>query len=142
MHMMQYSQPEVYNYVQDKARHMCCAGKKQMKAMLRCMKYCVDMPNHGLVLQPDVLWDGDPKTPFIVSGRSDSDYVKEPTTCSCVSGGLVMLNGVPVGFRSSTQKKVALSVTEAELYAAIMTNKICRIYCTCWNQLGSTLIYL
>ena len=31
-----------------------------------------------------------------------------------------MLNGTPVRFRSSMHKTVALSVTEAELYAAIM----------------------
>ncbi len=78
-------------------------GKKHTKAMLRCMKYCVDRPNHGLVLQPDMLWDGDPKTKFIVAGRSDSDYAKEPITCRSVSGGRVMLNVTPVGFRSSTQ---------------------------------------
>ncbi len=71
-----------------------------MQAMLQCMKYCVDMPNCGLILQPDVLWDGDPKTPFIVSGQSDFDYVKEPITYRSVSGGHVMLNGTPVGFRS------------------------------------------
>ncbi len=32
-----------------------------------------------------------------------------------------MLNGAPVRFRSSTQKTVALLVTEAELHAAAMT---------------------
>ncbi len=89
--------------------------------MLRCMKYCVDRPNCGLVLQPDVIWDGNLKTPFIVSGRSDSDYAKEPITFRSVSGGCVMLNGAPVGFISSTQKTVALLVMEAELYAAVMT---------------------
>ena len=96
------------------------ARKKHMKAMLRCMKYCVDRPKCGLVLQQDVLWGGNPKTPFIVSRRSDSVYAKEPITCRSVSGGRVMLNGAPVRFRSSTQKTVALSVTEAELYADIM----------------------
>ncbi len=111
--MMQYSQPEVYNCVRDQARHIGCARKKHNKAMLRCMKYCVGKPNRGLVLQPDVLWDGNPKTPFIVSGRSDSDYAKEPITHRSESGGRVMLNGTPVGFRSSSQKTVALSVTEA-----------------------------
>ncbi len=80
------------------------------------MKYIVDRPNRGLVLQPDVLWDGDPKTKFIVAGRYDSDYVKEPITHRSVSGGCVMLNGAAVGFRISTQKTVTLLVTEAELY--------------------------
>ena len=38
-----------------------------------------------------------------------------------VSGSVVKLEGIPVIFRSSTQKHVALSVTEAELYEAIST---------------------
>ncbi len=75
MHMMQHWQPEVYNCVWYQARHMGHEGKKHMKAMLICMKYTVNRPNHGLVLQPDVLWDGYPKTKFIVAGRSDSDYL-------------------------------------------------------------------
>ncbi len=79
---------------------MVCTGKKYMKAILRYMKYCVDRPNRGLVLQPDVLWDGNPKTPLIVSGRSNSDYAKEPITRRSVSGGCVMFISVPVGLRS------------------------------------------
>ena len=101
MHMMHYSRPELYNCVRNQARHMGHAGKKHMKAILRCMKYIVDRPNRGLVLQPDVLWDGDPKTKFIVAGRSNYDYAKESITCRSVSGGRVMLNDTPVGFRSS-----------------------------------------
>ncbi len=85
------------------------------------MKYCVDMPNCGLVLQPDVLWDDNPKTPFVAFDKSDSDQAKEPMTHRSVSGGCVMLNSAPVGFRSSMQKTVALLVTEAELYAEVMT---------------------
>ncbi len=56
-----------------------------------------------------------------MSSRSDSDYVKDPITCRSILGGHVTLNGAPVGFRSSTQKSVALSAMEAELYASIMT---------------------
>ena len=84
-----------------------------MKAMLRCIKYCVNRLNGGLVLQLNVLWDGNPKTSFIVSGRYDSDYAKEPITCRSVSGGCFILNGAPVRFRSSIQKTVALLVAEA-----------------------------
>ncbi len=35
MHMMQYSQPEVYNCVRDQEIHMSCAEMNHMKAMLR-----------------------------------------------------------------------------------------------------------
>lgn len=120
LHVMQYSRPEMYNSVRDLARHMSCATKKHTLAMLRAMKYAASTPNRGLVLRPDARWDGNPDFEFTIGGRSDSDYAKEPVTRRSVSGGRVLLNGSPVMFKSSTQKTVALSVTEAELYAAVL----------------------
>ncbi len=74
-----------------------------------------------LTLQPDVLCKCVPKKKIIVAGRFDYDYAKEPITRRSVSGGCVILNGAPIGLRSLTQKTVALSVTEAERYVAVMT---------------------
>ncbi len=65
-------------------------------------------------------WDGSRNFEFTIGGRSDSDCAKDPQTRKRVSGGRVLLNGAPVTFRSSTQKTVALSVTEAELYEAVL----------------------
>jgi hypothetical protein len=119
MHVMQYSRPETYNAVRDLARHFTRAGQKHMDAMLRAMKYSADRPNRGLILRPDTKWNGKKGFKFTISGRSDSDYAKEPVDRRSVSGSRVLLNGAPVMFKSSTQKHVALSVTEAELYAAV-----------------------
>ena len=85
------------------------------------MKHMADRPNRGLVLAPTRSWDGSNNFEFRVSGNSDSDYAKEPVDRRSVSGSVVRLEGSPVIFRSSTQKHVALSVTEAELYAAVST---------------------
>ncbi len=65
-------------------------------------------------------WDGSRDFEFTIGGRSDLDYTKDPQTRKRVSGGRVLLNGAPVTFRSSTQKTVALFVTEAELYATVL----------------------
>ncbi len=56
---------------------------------------------------------------FKVSGMSDSDYAKCPVTRRSVSGYSTMLEGAPVTVKSSMQKVVALSVTEAETIAAV-----------------------
>jgi hypothetical protein len=56
-----------------------------------------------------------------IGGNSDSGYAKELVDCRSVSGSVVMLEGSPVIFCSSTWKPITLSVTEAELYAAIST---------------------
>ena len=119
MHIMQYSRPEIYNSVRDLARHMTMAGDEHFEAMLRVMKYCVGTADRGLVLKPEGEWDGKPDSiEFVISGRSDSDYAKDPSSKS-VSGHRVLLNGAPVMFKSGTQRIVALSVCEAELYAGI-----------------------
>ena len=86
--------------------------------MLRVMKYCVDTPNRGLTLKPEGTWDGSKDYAFVISGRSDSDYAKCPTTRRSATGYRVFLNGTPVAFKSATQKRAATSVCEAELYAA------------------------
>ena len=121
MHVMQYSLPQTYNAVRDLARHMSKPADKHTKAMLHCMKHCAEHSDRGLVLQPTRKWDGTDKHLFKVNGKSDSDYAKEPVDRRSVSGSVVMLEGSPVIFRSSTQKHVGLSVTEAELYAGVST---------------------
>ena len=52
MHVMQYSFPQIYNAVQDLARHMTKPAPKHMKEMLHFMKHMADRPNRGLVLAP------------------------------------------------------------------------------------------
>ena len=54
----------------------------------------------------------------MISGLSDSDYAKDIDTRRSVTGTAVFLEGSCIGARSSTQRTVALSVTEAELNAA------------------------
>ena len=117
MHMMQYSRPEIYNAVRDLARHMTKPTRMHFEAMLRVMKYCFDTPNRGLTLKPEGTWDGSKDYAFVISGKSDSDYAKCPTTRRSITGFRVYLNGAPVSFKSVTQKRAATSVCEAELYA-------------------------
>ena len=92
-----------------------------MKAMLCIMKYCVNTPKRGWLLQPDYKYDGNPEFELTVMGMSDSDFAKDPDTRKSVSGNCTFLCGAPVIVRSSTQRIVALSVTEAELFAATAT---------------------
>jgi hypothetical protein len=58
---------------------------------------------------------------FIVTGRLDSDYVTNTDTCKSVSGSAIFLEGAPVVMQSNGQKSVTLSMTEAELAAAVQT---------------------
>ena len=102
------------------AKHMQVANDSHTKAMERTMSYCLRTRERGLTLAPVGEWDGtDENFEFIVSGRSDSDYATDPETRRSVTGSRVSLNSAPVIWRSSTQKFVTLSVTEAEGGAAV-----------------------
>jgi hypothetical protein len=79
------------------------------------MKYCVGTPNRGLLLKPNAKWDEDPNFEFVVSGRSDSDYAKDPERRRSVSGYSTFLCGAPVTIKSRMQGCVTLDVTSAEL---------------------------
>jgi hypothetical protein len=74
------------------------------------MKYCVGSPKRGLLLKPIGEWDGNLSYEFVITGRLDSDYVKDTDTRRSVSG---------IHKRSNTQKTVIFSVTEAELVTAM-----------------------
>lgn len=119
LHMMRWSRPEILNSVRELSKYMTGATLAHMKAMIRVMQYCHSTPERGLLLKPTRKWNGDPKFEFIISGYSDSDYAKNTDSRRSVSGTVVFLEDAPVSSRSSTQKSVTLSVTEAELAAAV-----------------------
>jgi hypothetical protein len=80
MHMMQYSWPDIYQAVQDLARHMGSATKVHWDAMFRMMEYIRDIKERGLTLNPTQKWDGGNDHEFIINGQSDSDYAKDTQT--------------------------------------------------------------
>ncbi|MGH7955289.1 MAG: reverse transcriptase domain-containing protein [Gloeomargaritales cyanobacterium] len=118
LHMMRWSRPEIMNTVRELSRFMTGgASNAHMKAMKRVMSYCVDTRQRGILLQPDVKWDGNPEFEFVIKGKSDSDYAKDPETRKSVSGNSTFLCGAPIMQRSQMQRIVAISVTESELFA-------------------------
>ena len=82
------------------------------------MSYCVKTSNKGVKLNPNANWDGTKNFEFTISGRSDSDYAKDPVTRRSITGYAAYLNGAPYSMHSKKQPWVALSVTEAEAVAA------------------------
>ena len=88
--------------------------------MHRAMDFCVATPKRGWFLKPERVWDGKDKNfKFRISGQSDSDYAKCPVTRRSVSGYSAFLEGAAVTVKSAMQKIVSLSVTEAEMVAAV-----------------------
>eukprot|EP00957_Ditylum_brightwellii_P124474 9486358-Ditylum_brightwellii.AAC.1 len=82
------------------------------------MKYCTSTPKRGLFLKPKGKWDGTADFLFEIGGSSDSEYAKAQNRRS-VNGWSVFLNEAPINYKSKMMPIVALSVTEAELFAAV-----------------------
>jgi hypothetical protein len=112
---MKWTRPEILNAVRELSRFMMGATLAHMKEMYHAMKYCVGMPNHGLLLKPNEKWDGDPNFEFTVRGRLDSNFAKDPERHRSVSGYSTFLCGWPFTTKSGMQGCVTLDVTSAEL---------------------------
>jgi hypothetical protein len=118
LHTAKWTRPDILNPVRDLSRYMSGASQAHMTAMKRVMKYLVGTPNRGLVLHPRRKWDGSKGFKFRITGKSDSDYAKDPDKNRSVSGYAAFLEDAPVTSKSRMQATVALSVTEAEFIAA------------------------
>jgi len=118
LHLMKWTRPDILNAVRELSRFMSGATLAHLNAMYRVMRYCIATPERGLLLKPDTVWDGDPDFEFVISGRSDSDYAKDPDRRRSVSGYSTFLSGAPITMKSRMQTSVTLSVTEAELVSA------------------------
>jgi hypothetical protein len=116
--MMRWTRPEIMNSVRELSRFAGRALLSHLMAMYQVMKYCHNTPEKGLLLKPTMRWDGSPMLLFEITGCSDSDWAKDSITRKSVSGWLTFLFDSPISMKSKMMPIVALSVTEAELFAA------------------------
>ena len=112
LYQMQWSRACVSQSTRDLTKHMQEGTIEVKNAMHRVMEYIVGTPNRGVTLRPDCSWDGTKNFKFKISGRSDTDYVKDPDTRRSVTGVRTLINGSVTHWRSVTQKYVTLSVAE------------------------------
>ena len=118
IHLSKYSKPGILNAVRELSRFGAKPTKAHLKELLRCMKYCMDTKEKGLMLKPNKKWNGSKDFEFEITGDSDSNFATCPETRRSVSGWSAKLNGAPYTRKSKMQKFVTLSVTEAECVAA------------------------
>eukprot|EP00957_Ditylum_brightwellii_P205908 15345960-Ditylum_brightwellii.AAC.1 len=118
LHMTRWTRPDIQNSVRECSKMASFPTKPHLKAMKRAMKYCVTTPKRGLLLAPKGEWDGRKGYKFELVGFSDSEYAKDETRRS-VNGWSVFMCEAPITYKSKMMPIVALSVTEAELFAAV-----------------------
>jgi len=137
MHMMRWTRPDIHNSVRDCSMHMHQSTEEHYQATIKIMDYVVATPERELFLAPKGDWNGkDFDFEFKISGKSDSDYAKCKDTSKSITGCVTYLNGAPVMYRSSRQKTVSLSVTEAEMNAAVTLIQDILFACEIVKSLG------
>ena len=110
-----------------------------LKAMYRVMRYCMDTPSCSKILRPVGCWDGTKEGfEFVIRGRSDSDFAKDPDKRHSVSGISVFLQDAPISESSRMQDCVTLSVSKAEIVAAVETGQRMLFGMRVLEQMGLT----
>ena len=117
--LMKWSRPDVLNSVRDSSQFMRCACPSHVVAMEHVMQFCLCSKDKGLKLQPSGIWDGNKKYKFKIRGHSNSNYAKHMEDRKSITGYSTYLNHAPIFNKSKTQNSVTLSVSEAELIAAV-----------------------
>ena len=96
--------------------------QKCLDAQKRLTNFIVATKDRGYTIKPDDPggWDGKSNYVFTISGESDSEYAKDPSRRS-VNSGATYLNNALIRLLCKMMPIIALSTSEAELYAAVLT---------------------
>jgi len=112
--LLKHLRPCLSNPVCELAKSLDKANNASFKELLRIIKFVLDTCDFGLKIEPknvnmSELWS--------VTVFCDSDYAGDADTRISVTGYCLFLMGVPVSWKSRSQKSVTLSSSEAEFVA-------------------------
>ena len=113
MFLIKHSRPDIMSAVRELTKVLGNATEAAYKEMLRCVKFVLGTKSKGLKLAPRL----DPNDLWTLEVYSDSDWAGDPDDRKSVGCYIIFLNGVPIAWRSKSQKVVSLSSSEAEFYA-------------------------
>ena len=89
------------------------ATRDHYNSLLNLIKYVIDTEKFKLKMKIKRS-DGEL---FMIEGYSDSDYASNKDDRRSISGMVIYLCGIPIMWKSKSQKAVTLSSTEAEYYS-------------------------
>ena len=112
LYLVKHTRLDIANATRELSKCLDKATEETWKELLRAIKYVIDTQDRGLIMNPTI--DGNE---WIVEAYSDSDYAGDADTRMSVGGYVLLVNKVPVSWRSKAQKTITLSSTEAEYIA-------------------------
>ena len=119
LYLVKHTRPDIANAVRELSKVLDGASPAAYKELMRCIKYVLDTRDLSLKFSPK-LEEGQK---WNIIAYSDSDWATDPETRISITGFILYLCGVPISWKSKTQKSVTLSSTEAEYVAMSETAK-------------------
>jgi hypothetical protein len=115
LYLFKYSRPDIANVAHELAKCMDKATPEAFKEMKRVMRFITRTKDYGLKMAPIKLDKDKFKWNMVV--YSDSDWAGDKEDRRSVSGYVIFILGVPIMWKSKSQKSVTLSSSEAEYFA-------------------------
>ena len=113
LYLTKHTRPDIANSVREHSKMMDGATIDHYNSLLKLIKYVIDSERLKLRLKVERT-NGNV---FMIEGYSDSDYASNKDDRKSISGMVIYLCGVPIMWKSKSQKAVTLSSTEAEYYS-------------------------
>ena len=120
-HMVRWSRLDCQNPTRESSQFMKKSTRMCISHLDRLCNFIVSTKERGYTIRQDNpgSWDGTRDFLFYIEGESDSNYAKDHSRRS-VNGGCTWLNGALIRMFCKMMPIVALSTTEAELFAAVL----------------------
>jgi len=119
------------------SRHMHRQGKVHITAAKRTLRYLYTTRHDVFVIGGDNLTSNVLK----VDTWTDSDWGTDPGDSASYSGAMVRLGTTPVFWKTSKQRAIARSSTEAELYALNTGVRECVWLCMLLQEMGFRVVF-
>jgi hypothetical protein len=130
LYMVKFSRPYLANAVRELSKVADGATSGQYSELMRVIKYTLDTESFVLNLNPTQ------EKAWVMYGLCDSDFAGDQDTRISVGGYILYLNGVPISWRSKSQKGVTMSSTEAEYVAVSELVKSIKFVIQLLGELG------
>ena len=114
-YLIKHSRPDIANATCELSKVLDGATKAANREFHRVIKYVLDTKSMGLKIKLTLFKKNEP---WDLVCFSDSDYASDPDTRRSVGGFVLYVRGVPLSWRSKSQRTVTLSSSEAEWIAA------------------------
>jgi hypothetical protein len=113
IYLSEYTRPDLKYIVGRLAQFQMDPAKDHMDCFKRVLRYLKATKHYGLNVDPN-------KGDLRMDIYTDANWCTDKTDRKSISGVVILLNGVPVIWKSKKQRVSALSTCEAELYAAVL----------------------